>query len=172
MSKRYLFAILILVVVVATMAAEAKENEERQVPVVVSAEVKGPVRAGEAIPMVITVSNGLASAIYHSTFSVTPTEWNGETCNVSLVDIHRDDRKWNLYRARPKVEVPKMIAGARRWQIEPGKRLEIQTDAHKWTLRDGWLPGRYTVTVRVDRIRVDKWCSLSVLSDPCEFEVR
>jgi len=53
-----------------------------------------------------------------------------------------------------------------------GKRVEIQTDARKWKLRDDWLPGRYRVTVLVDNLKVDKYSTISVLTDPIEFEIK
>ena len=56
--------------------------------------------------------------------------------------------------------------------IEPGKTLVIRTDARKWKLRGGWLPGRYKAWVRVDGLTIDRYSQLSVTSDPFEFEIK
>lgn len=160
----------------------ATEKTERQIPVVVGGRVTPRVlKAGEPIPLVVTVSNHLDLCIYHDTFSLVPIDWNGETLNISLVDIYRDDNPRNLYYARPKPNVPLDISGSGRHEIKKGDTLTIETDASKWLLHNdgrpearynGWLPGRYKVTLRVDNLTVDKYSTLSVLSDPVEFEIR
>ena len=155
---------------------------KRQIPVIVHARLRPVVKgthvytnlaeADKPIPLEITIFNGLRSCIYHSTFSNKPNTWNGETANISLVDIYRNDKQFNLYLARPKIDVPVGISGMGRYEIKPVEKLLIQTDAHKWTLRDGWLPGRYKVTLRVDNLTADRYCNLSILSDPIEFEIK
>ena len=130
------------------------------------------VHSDQAIPLTITVSNGLTTSIQHSTFSVTPNDWNGETCNVSLVDIYRDDKQFNLYLARPEMNVPITVSGRVTLQIKPGEKLVIRTDARKWKLRDGWIPGRYNVTIRLDNLKVDNYSTLSVMSAPVLFEIK
>ncbi len=173
MYKRYMFASLVIAVGLPVMASRVQGKQERQIPVVVSVAVKPKIlKNQEAIPLAITVSNGLSSPIFHSTFSMIPNDWNGETCNVSLVDIYRDDKMSNLYIARPKMDVPSTVSGMGRREIKPGKKIEIQTDARKWKIKDGWLPGRYRVTVCVDNLRVGKYYKLSVWTDPIEFEIR
>jgi hypothetical protein len=175
MYKRYVFVLLVLAfaVVLIVVASEVEGKQERQIPVVVSVEVKqNVVKTGEAIHLTIKVFNGLSSSIYHSTFSLTPNDWNGETCNVSLVDIYRNDKISNLYLARPKMNVPDEVSGMGRREIKSGGEIEIHTDARKWKLRDGWLPGRYRVTVRINNLKVDEYSTLSVLTDPVEFEIK
>lgn len=173
MFKRYLPIFLMLGAFPIGMATETRGNEERQVPVIVTAEANlKNVKSAEAIPLTIKVSNGLSSSIYYSTFSLTQNEWNDETCSLSLVDIYRDDKPGNLCLARPKIDVPMTISGMGRREVEPGATLVIQTDARKWEIRDGWLPGKYRVTVRVDNLTVDKYSTLSILADPVEFEIR
>lgn len=174
MHKRYVFIFLVLTFVVSLIVimSKADRKQERQIPVVVSVEVKPDVvKTGEAIPLIITISNGLPSSIDLSGFTLTPNDWNGETCNVSLVDIYRDDKEGNLYLARPEINPPMTVSGMRRWEIKSGERLKIQTDACKWKLRDGWLPGRYRITARVDNLKVDEYSTLSVLTDPVQFEI-
>ncbi len=173
MYKRYVFIFLVFAVSLVLVANRVQGKQERQISVVVSVEVKPKIVKNEkAIPLTITILNNLSSSIYHSTFSVTPNDWNGETYNISLVDIFRNDKAHNLYLARPKMEVPLAISGIGSREVKPGGKIEIQTDARKWKLRDGWLPGRYRVTVRVDNLRVDKYSTISVLTDPIEFEIK
>lgn len=173
MCKGFVFVLLMFTAGLIVVASGQEGKQERQIQVVVSAEVKPKiVKTGEAIPLTITVSNGLSSSIYHSTFSLTPNNWNGETCNVSLVDIYRDGKAGNLYLARPRIDVPMTVSGMGRREIKPGGKIDIPTDARKWKLRDGWLPGRYNVTVRIDNLKVDDYSTLSVLADPIEFEIK
>jgi len=149
---------------------------ERQVNAVVTGQVvPAAVKAGEPIPLTVRISNGLRAPIFHDTFRLEPVDWNGETVHISLVDIYRDGVAYNLYLARPAFEGPpwqQSRAGPGGHEIKPGGVLEVKTDARKWTLRDGWLPGRYSVTLRVDGLRADPYCKLSVLSDSFEFEVK
>ncbi len=173
MSKGYMSILLIFAAGLIAVTSELEGKQERQIQIVVSAEVKPKiVKTGEVIPLTITVSNGLSSSSYHSTFSLMPNDWNGETCNVSLADIYRDGKPGNLYLARPKIDVPMTVSGMGRREIKPGGKLKIQTDARKWKLRDGWFPGRYKVTVRIENLKVDDYSTLSVLADPIEFEIK
>ncbi len=165
----FIYFIVFLIVV----AAKVDGKQERQIPVVVSVEVKPKIiKTGEPIPFILTLSNGLSSSIYYSTFSPSPNDWNGETYNVSLVDIYRDDKAGSLYLARPNIDVPIAVSGAGRREIKPGGNIKIQIDARKWKLKDEWLPGRYRVTVRIDNLKVDEYTMLSVLTDPVEFEIK
>lgn len=160
--------------------ASGQEAEQRISVIVRGQVIPDVVKAGEPIPLTVTVANHFSSPIYHNTFSIEPSDWNGETCNISLVDIYRDDRPRNLYYARPEVNVPVRASGIGSYEIEAGKILAIRTDARKWKLHDegrpverfnGWFPGRYKVTLRVDNLTVDKYCKLSVLSNPIEFKI-
>ena len=153
--------------------AEPTQRTGGPIDVVVRGQVTpAVVKPGEPIPLAVTVSNGLGADVYHSTFSLKPNDWNGETQNISLVNIQRDGKPFNLYLAsRPKANSPQYIAGMGRQRIKTGESLRIETDARKWKLRDGWLPGRYKVTVRVDRLRIDPYWTLSVVSDPFEFVI-
>jgi hypothetical protein len=146
-------------------------TSDRQIPVVVTGKVESEVvKAGSPIALTITITNGLAAPIYHNTFSVEPREWNAETVNLELVDIYRE-KPFNLYLRRPEVRVPLVVSGMGRFEIGQGKSLVVKTDATKWELRDGWKPGRYRVTVRVNNLTVDDYSTISVLSDPVEFTV-
>ena len=125
MYKWYVSIFLFFTVPLMMVAAKGDGKQERQIPVVASVEVKPKiVKTGESIPLILTVSNGLSSSIYYSTFSLTPNDWNGETYNVSLVDIYRDDKAGNLYLARPKIDVPITISGAGRREIKPGGNIK------------------------------------------------
>jgi hypothetical protein len=150
----------------------AANPPSRQIDVVVSGEVvPAVVKAGQPIPLKVRISNKLKGPVRFQTYSMQPVEWNGDTCCISLVDIYRDGKKFNLYLARPQIKVPKNISGSAAYKIAPGEMLEVSTDASKWKLRDGWLPGRYQLTVRADALLVDDYSRIHVLSDSFEFEV-
>lgn len=171
-TQLFLAALVAVLFAALPLAAdETGPQKDRQIPVVVRGNVEpGTVKAGEPIPLAITITNGLPASIRHSTYSLEPRDWNGETVNISLVDIYRQGPP-NLYRGRPEVEVPIRISGMSSHEIKPGETLTVKTDARKWKLHDGWLPGRYTVTVRVDHLTLDRYSTLSVLSDPVEFRI-
>lgn len=50
--------------------------------------------------------------------------------------------------------------------------LTIRTDLSQWKLTDGWLPGEYEITMRVDNLIVDSYSRLSTLTDPVRFKIR
>jgi len=150
------------------------DKGQRHIPVRVTGRVTPSViRAGQPIPLAIQIANGLPSSIYHETFSLEPNDWNGETVRIDVVDIYRNGVAFNLYQARPTLKEPPLpVSGVGSHEIKPGGILEVKTDARKWQLRDGWIAGRYRVTVRVDHLNADAYCRLSVLSDPLEFEIK
>lgn len=149
----------------------ADERPVRNIPVTVRGHVPVVVAAGETIPLTISIFNGLDWRIRHDTYSVKPTNWNGETINITLVDIYRDGST-NRYLAAPQITPPRSISGLGSHAIDPGKLLDIRTDARNWTLRDGWLPGRYKATVAVMNLRVDHYTTMRVMSEPFEFEIK
>ena len=149
------------------------EPSRRQIDVVVTGHVvPAVVKVGQPIPLKIRITNGLKWPIRFQTYRMQPVEWNGETINISLVDIYRNGKKFNLYFARPEVRFPYKISGSTAYRINPGEALEVNTDASKWKLRDGWLSGRYQVTVRADALLVDDYSRLHVMSDPFEFQIK
>lgn len=148
--------------------------QDRIIPVSVTAKVEPAIiQSGKPIPLSITVANDLSDVIGFSSYSLTPNKWNGETTSITLVDINRDGDKQSLFLHRPKVEVPIEITAVRSHRIESDENLTIETHANKWKIVDGWIPGKYTATVRVEGLTVDgNRCILSVHSEPFEFEVR
>ena len=119
----------------------------------------------------VTIVNGLDTRIYYR-------KW----C-ASLVDVYREGETSTINWARPGNTVQQGHAGgvafssssqpegAKVYPIEPGRSAVLRVDAAKWIVKDGWLPGRYEVNVRVDLIRIDdkKW--LTLMSDPIELVV-
>lgn len=174
MARLWTLIILVVGICITGLSIGDENQRQRQIPVVVRAEIKpNVIKAGEKIPLTITVKNDLSSSIYHVTFSLKPNNWDGETFNVSIVEIYRNNNPGNLYLSRPVItNSPTMVSGAGRNEIKSGEKLIIQTDARKWKLRDDWLPGKYKITVRIDNLIVDKYSKLSVLSDPLEFEIK
>ncbi len=168
---RQLFWAALVLAAVPLAAVEPGRQHDHHVPVVVMGKVEpGTVKAGEPIPLTVTITNGLPASIRHNTYRLEPTSWNGETVNINLVDIYREGPP-NLFLYRPKLDPPQEISGMGSHEITPGGTLTVKTDARKWTLRDGWLPGRYKVTVRVDHLTLDRYSTLSVLNDPVGFTV-
>jgi hypothetical protein len=153
---------------------ESKEVQTvRTIPVIVHGLVKPSViEVNKPVPLTIAILNGLCSSIYLETFSLESNDWDGETFNVDLVDIYRDEKPANLYYSKPEIRPPHNISGPKSIEIEAGETLYIHTDACKWRLRDGWQPGQYKITLRVNNLKADKFCKLSVLSDPICFEIK
>lgn len=165
---------LILGVALATPASPSPADEPMpSIPVVVRAAApKDPVKVGQPIPVTLTVENGLPGPVEFHTYAVKPNDWNGETVAVELVDIYRVGDFTNRFLAKPKVDPPRTVAGPSRRVVEPGKSLDVRIDASKWTIRDGWQPGTYTVTARV-RVTADGGrVQLGVLSAPAGFRVK
>ena len=53
-----------------------------------------------------------------------------------------------------------------------GQELTLNTDVSKWTIADGWLPGKYKVALRIDHLQVDRYAALSIVGEPLEFEIK
>ena len=145
----------------------------RTIPVIVHGLVKPSViKVNKPVPLTIAILNGFCSSIYFETFSLESNDWNGETLNIDLVDIYRDEKPVNLYYSRPEIRPPHDISGQSSKEIVAGETLYIHTNSCKWRLRDGWQPGQYKITLRVNNLKADKFCKLSVLSDPICFEIK
>jgi len=163
-----LIAILLLLASVSLAG-----NEKPVIPVSVHAHAELAVfKAGKPLPMSVTLTNGLSKTIRFSTFATEPNEWNGETLNISLVDVCRDGQKRNLYLARPDLEVPLLISGPGARQVTPGETLRVMLDISKWKIQGGWTKGEYELVFRMDSIIVDDKVTLSVLSDPVHVRVQ
>ena len=90
-----------------------------------------------------------------------------------LVDIYRDGKPGGLFVERPKVNVPREIAGIGSHPISAGGKLTVTTDARKRKIIGDWAPGKYKANVRIENLTVERnRCTLSVLSEPFEFEIR
>lgn len=129
-------------------------------------------KTGKPLPMSVTLTNGLSKAIRFTTFSTTPNDWNGETLNISLVNVYRDKQRHNLYIARPELRVPLTISGPQSHLNNPGESLRILIDISKWRIEGEWIKGEYELVFRMDNISVDDKVTLSVLSDPVHVVVQ
>ena len=174
MKALHELAIIVIVLgIIIAVPALAEVSTERQIPVVLEASVgKKTYTSKEPLTLYLTIKNGLKESIRFSTFSLVPNEWNGETMSCSLVDIYRNGKKPGLYLARPQISGPPTISGMSAKTIEPGDALKIQIDCRKWDIRGGWIQGTYEITARVNRIRVDSFTSLSILSEPVKFTIK
>lgn len=144
-------------------------QQRRQIPIVVEAHpVSDTLKENGPLLLRISILNGLSKDIRLSTFSLTPNSWNGEVTNISLVDIYRDvPQPRNRFIARPKIgQGPREIAGMSSHAIKPTESLSVVVDISKWQIVDGWIPGKYKVTVRADNIDLDSYTRASVMSDP------
>jgi len=163
---------LIMSLVLLPLSVTAQEH--RQIPIVVEGHAVSNTLKGNG-PLLIRISilNGLSKNIRFSTFSLTPNSWNGEVSNISLVDIYRNEPPaMGLFVARPKTgPYPKFIAGPSSYVIKPTESLSIVVDMSKWQIRDGWIPGKYKITVRAENIFLDDYTVASVLSDPVEVVI-
>lgn len=163
-------------VVLMLLAGVAGAGDKKPViPVSVHAQAELAVlEAGKPLPMSVTLTNGLSETIRFTTFAVKPNNWNGETQNISLVDVYRNKQKKNLYLARPapKAPMPANISGPSAHSVTPGGVLRIVIDISKWRIQGGWTKGEYQLVFRMDRITVDEKVALSVLSDPIQIVVQ
>ncbi len=166
---------VMLIFLLAVWPLAARGGQQRQVPItVVASPDSETLRSGKPLLLRITISNGLPQEIRFATFSLTPNSWNGETTDISLLDIYREPRSMGLFYARPKIgdDAPRFIAGISSYQIRPGQSLSVLVDISKWQIVDGWKAGRYRITVRVDNIDIDSYTKASVMSDPIEIEIK
>lgn len=151
----------------------APVHVERQIPLDVTSRItRDVIRRGDPIPLEITIRNGFSGAINFKSYNLKPNDWNGETPSIALYDIYRGRRTEGLFLARPAVEPPIAIPHMPWHRIPSGETLTISTDVRKWTIADGWLPGKYKMSLRVDNLQVDGSAALSVLGEPIEFEIR
>ena len=149
------------------------EDDSPVIPVSVRAQAELAVfKPGKPLLMSVTISNGLSKPIRFTTFSTKPTEWNGETMNISLVDVYRNNQKRNLYLSRPQVKVPDSISGPVSNPIQPGEKFQVIVDISRWNIDGGWVKGKYELVFRMDGVRVDEKITMSVLSDPVHVVVQ
>lgn len=164
-------SLIAILMVVASVAVSG--SEKPVIPVSVHAQAELAVfKAGNTLPMSVTLTNGLSKTIRFSTFATEPNEWNGETLNISLVDVYRNKKKQNLYLARPEIKDPLTISGPGSRKIQPDGNLRIIIDISKWKIQGGWTKGTYELVFRMDNITVDDKVKLSVLSDPVHVVVQ
>lgn len=148
-------------------------NATPVVPVSVHAHAEQEAfEAGKPIPVRVTLTNGLSETIRFTTFATEPNEWNGETFNISLVDVYRNKKQWNTYAARPEIQAPLTIAGPASFQILPNKTLTVIMDISKWKIQGGWTEGTYELVIRMDHIGVDDKVRMSILSAPVPVTVQ
>jgi len=156
---------ILAVLILATGLSLAEEPPV--IPVSVQAQAEAAVfKEGKPLLTSVTLSNGLSKAIRFTTFSTKPSNWNGETLNISLVDIYRNRQKRNLYLERPKIDVPPGISGPGARAIQPSATFQVMLDISKWKIDGGWTKGEYEIVFRMERIMVDEKITMSVLSDP------
>src|SRR5215471_5960303 len=148
---------------------------ERQIPVVVTAKPQKAVYlAREPILIDVEIRNGLEHEIRISRYSFSPNDWNGETIGVELHDIYRLPVMRQIGLKRPAINIEKMplIQGASWVPIPPGTSKITTVDVRKWEVCDGWIPGKYQILVRADKIDVDKHSWINVTGEPVTVEIK
>ena len=164
-------SIVTMLMVLASVSVAG--DDKPVIPVSVHAQAELAVfKAGKPLAMSVTLTNGLSKTIRFSTFATEPNEWNGETLNVSLVEVYRGGDKRNLYLAKPELKIPLSISGPGARPVKPGETLRIMVDISKWQIQGGWSEGEYEVVFRMDRIIVDDKITMSVMSDPVRIIVQ
>jgi len=150
----------------------APVREARQMPVIVSAKaIKDAFTAGEPIAVELTVTNNMPGDIGVTGFAFEPNEWNGEASTAAPEDVYRDGVMLNRLIGKPEVKPPRTISGMGGRRIEPGQSQKIVLHLDKWTIVDGWKPGAYDVTLRVNRVVIDDYTIAQIKADPVRVMV-
>ena len=148
-------------------------EEKPMIPVGVHAQAELAVfKTGRPLLMSLTLTNGLSRPIRFKIFSTEPSELNGETFNISLVDVYRNGEKRNLYLARPELRGLLTMSGPGSRSIQPGKNLRVTIDMSKWRIDGDWIQGEYELVFRMDNITVEDKISMSILSEPVHVIVQ
>jgi len=171
--KRPLISSLMIFCSVLLLPVSA--SKQKQIPITVTVEPASvPLKSGAPLLLRVSISNRLPNEIHFQTYALSPNSWNGETTNISLIDIYRDKpQSRSLFYARPKLgDMPKFIAGISSHAIKSHASLSVLIDVGKWQIRDGWKAGTYKLTVRADNITVDQYATVSVMSDLVEIEIK
>ncbi|OPZ74325.1 MAG: hypothetical protein BWY82_00754 [Verrucomicrobia bacterium ADurb.Bin474] len=158
--KHILIAILVFCVTIVSA-------NDYAIPVSVHAQAEMALfKSGHPLPISLTVSNGLSATLRFTTFSTSPNDWNGETMNISLVEVYRDGKRRNLLLNKPELSAPSTVSGPASHPIHSNATLTIMIDANKWTIDGGWAPGQYELVFRLEKMTIDGRSELSVVSDP------
>ena len=170
-------------VVIALVVIDAKDIIGNKVVLVRCSVVPKIIKVNQPIALTITIENHLDVPLYHTSYSLTPIEANGETKNVTPQSIYRNEGKGGALPilSSPKIRLSQRLTAVsilesgeqlRSYKINPGERLEIKTDTRKWKIQGGWTPGYYCMSARVGNLSVDWSVKISAISSNlCEFEI-
>ena len=157
------------------LLAQKRAEQDRVIPIVVTGRTPALIKEGDRIPLTITIRNGFKKRIDFLSFATKPNPGNLELRNVSVLSIHREGEERDLILNAPvfadialedfRSLSPGLVT------IPPADSGSIQTELTKWTVRGGWRPGRYQVSVRIREIRVDRFSSVTVDSELITFVV-
>lgn len=154
-------------------AALCGQFPDRQIPVVVIPRPRKAIFSpGEPILVDIEIRNDLKAEIRLNALSFSPNDWNGETLCIELPDVYRLPDIKQIWLERPKISPPKYVSGGGWYAIPAGTSKVKTVDVSKWKVLHGWVPGKYQIVVRADKIDADKYTWMSVSSDPIVFEIR
>jgi hypothetical protein len=97
---RYILPVVFVGLLAGFVVAQSTDSPSSAsvpaIPVTVGLAVESvDLKAGDPIPIRVTIHNGLPAEIRYSTYRLEPIDWNGETVNVTLVDVYREGDIWN-----------------------------------------------------------------------------
>ena len=153
--------------------AQIRAEQQRLIPIVVTGKAPAAIKAGDPIPLEVTVKNGFGHEISFRSFTSKPNVANLELQSLSVISIRREGEDRDLVMQLPEIDDEALrVAAPSLVSIPPTQSGSLQTDLTKWIIRGGWQPGRYQVSVRIHEIRVDRFSSVTVDSEPITFVVR
>ena len=156
-------------VVMITFVARPAESRPSLVAVKVQAD-SATTKAGNPVYLTIAITNNLDSEVLVSCLSQVPSATNAETIGITLQAIYREGREGGSIPIvrKPHIQLPHALPVCK---IRPHGTHTIKTDATKWGIEGGWVPGKYTASMLVEEIRVDTKVTMRVLSDLFEFRI-
>jgi hypothetical protein len=170
-SRKAIILGLVLMTPLA-LALAGVEDLDQDIPISISTFVNPTNRKNDKIPLAVTIENGMKGSITFGSFSLEAVEWNGETASLTLVDIYRNGEPGGLFLERPKIRAPYETQSMSHFVLKRGQGLTLKTDIAKWKIKGGWVPGRYTITLRVENLTTERGRhTISVLSEPFSFEI-
>lgn len=166
------FSLVLLMEQILPSIASA-QFPKKQLPIWIIPRPKKEIfNATEPLLVDVEIKNGLDHEVRMYSWTFEPNEWNGETSNIELPDIYRLPKIQEIWLKHPNVNAPTNLAAPGWYQIPTGKSKIKTIDVRKWEVVGGWVAGTYQITVLINKINIDEYSSVSVLSDPIKIEIR
>ena len=151
---------------------QGKKIIEKIIPVtLVAKSQKQTYKPNEPILVILNLQNEFKKGeLFFERFTLIPNDWNGEIFNVDIPDIYRNSIR--IYEQHPEMHVPITVSGVGLEKVSPHQSMNLTIDISKWKVRDGWIPGKYKMIFRLDRIIIDKYVRISVTSEAIKIEIK